>query len=533
MEELSADVVVVGFGVAGACAAIEAARDGAEVVLLDRFEGGGASRLSGGIVYAGGGTVVQRAAGVEDSVEDMYAYLRMEAGDAVSPETLRRFCERSPAMIEWLEQQGVPFDSSLCPYKTSYPSDRHYLYYSGSEAAGGYRDVARPAPRGHRVHGRGSSGGVLFAALAAAVHDSGVRVLGQTRAEELLTGEDGRVRGVACETLAGASRRARGAHRHLGDLAAKPGIYLPALSRRLHARAERIEREHARPLRVLARRGVVLAAGGFVANRAMLREHAPAHRHGLPLGTRGDDGSGLRLGTSVGGVAAKLDRVSAWRFLTPPSAFLGGLLVDERGARIGDESRYGAALGAAMIAEHGGRGWLLIDSRLRREARRQLRAQAVWFQRMQARHLLRRRSVSAPTLAGVAELAGVDPAGLESTVRAHRSAPPGRDPAGKPAEFVHPLRTPPYSLLDVSVRPSVAYPCPMLTLGGLVVDERSGAVLDADRVPVPGLYAAGRSAAGVCSNSYVSGLSLADCVFSGRRAGKRLAMRDGGRRAHE
>jgi len=40
---------------------------------------------------------------------------------------------------------------------------------------------------------------------------------------------------------------------------------------------------------------------------------------------------------------------------------------------------------------------------------------------------------------------------------------------------------------------------------------------------VPGLYAAGRSAAGLCSSSYVSGLSLADCVFSGRRAGRHAA----------
>jgi 3-oxo-5alpha-steroid 4-dehydrogenase len=40
---------------------------------------------------------------------------------------------------------------------------------------------------------------------------------------------------------------------------------------------------------------------------------------------------------------------------------------------------------------------------------------------------------------------------------------------------------------------------------------------------VPGLYAAGRSAVGLCSRSYVSGLSIADCVFSGRRAGRHAA----------
>ncbi|MDQ4008068.1 MAG: FAD-dependent oxidoreductase, partial [Actinomycetota bacterium] len=99
---LTADVVVVGFGAAGACAAIEAADAGADVVVLDRFSGGGATALSGGVVYAGGGTSVQRAAGVEDTPEAMLAYLEREVGDAARPETLRTFCEDSLAMIGWL-----------------------------------------------------------------------------------------------------------------------------------------------------------------------------------------------------------------------------------------------------------------------------------------------------------------------------------------------------------------------------------------------------------------------------------------------
>src|SRR5437899_1408941 len=123
-DELTADVVVVGFGAAGACATIEAARAGAEVVVLDRFAGGGATALSGGVVYAGGGTSVQRAAGITDTPEAMFEYLRREVDGVVSDETLRRFCDQSPDMIDWLAELGVPFRASLCPYKTSYPSNR-------------------------------------------------------------------------------------------------------------------------------------------------------------------------------------------------------------------------------------------------------------------------------------------------------------------------------------------------------------------------------------------------------------------------
>lgn len=62
-----------------------------------------------------------------------------------------------------------------------------------------------------------------------------------------------------------------------------------------------------------------------------------------------------------------------------------------------------------------------------------------------------------------------------------------------------------------------------MTLGGLVVDGTTGCVIDTDDKLFKGLYACGRNAAGVPSSSYVSGLSLADCVFSGRRAGRNIA----------
>src|SRR5215470_969430 len=98
--DVEADVVV-GFGAAGACAALEAVAAGCSVLVLDRFGGGGATALSGGVVYAGGGTPQQRAAGVTDSPEAMFAYLQNEVGDVVPAATLREFCEGSTAMLAW------------------------------------------------------------------------------------------------------------------------------------------------------------------------------------------------------------------------------------------------------------------------------------------------------------------------------------------------------------------------------------------------------------------------------------------------
>ncbi|HET7017082.1 MAG TPA: FAD-binding protein [Streptosporangiaceae bacterium] len=520
--DLEADVVVIGFGAAGACAALEAVAGGADVLVIDRFGGGGATELSGGIVYAGGGTIQQLAANVTDTPEEMLAYLRCEVGDAVSEETLAKFCVGSADLLAWLVGHGVPFQGSLCPEKTSYPTNRHYLYYSGSELS--FAGVATPAPRGHRALGRGTSGKVLYDALDLAVRASGARVVPQTRAVSLVTDADGRVVGVECQSLRGASAWARFRHRMLHESGKKPFLYAGGLGRRLHKPVARIEARRARPLRIGARRGVVIAAGGFVANRAMLREHAPAYRGGLALGTVADDGSGITLGIEAGGATKFLDHVSCWRFITPPTAFLRGIIVDSAGQRICDESRYGAAIGDALV-NHDRRGWLLADQPIIDASRRKLRSSTLWFQLLQALYLLNRARVSAVTVEEAAGMAGIDQAGLAATVAAYNenAANGTPDPLGKPADLIAELKTPPYSLIDLSIRPRPAYPAPMLTLGGLVVEESTGLVRRADGSVIEGLYAAGRSAVGLCSNSYVSGLSLADCVFSGRRAGRHAA----------
>ena len=521
----SADVVVIGFGAAGLCAAIAAREQGAEVVALDRANGGGSTALSGGIIYAGGGTAVQKQAGVSDSFEQMLTYLRLEVGDAVSPQTLESFVHGSPEMIDWLNNYGVPFDSTVCPYKTSFPNNRYYLYHSGSENAGAFRCHTPPVQRGHRVKGKGTSGKELYAPLAKSALALGVRFRPHTTVTKLVQDSSGRVTGVEAMTMNYAPPRIRRLYAGLAELSAKPGIYYPPLRRAMERRLRKLEQRYARPVRIDARRAVIICAGGFIANTEWVRRFAPQYLSGLQLGTSGDDGSGIALAQSVGAVTDRMDNISAWRFITPPSAFISAIIVDQRGQRIIDESRYGAAVGQAMVRNHDGKGWLLADAALMREARRQLVKQTLWFQRAQSAAQMSADAVKAPSLVEVAQAAGIDPDGLLATVEAHNNAVDSgaADPAGKPKEFVRRITQAPYTLLNISVRPSVINPTPMLTLGGIRVDEGTGAVVNESGAPIPGLFSAGRTATGICSNSYVSGLSLADCVFSGRRAGTHAA----------
>ena len=107
--DLEVDVAVVGFGGAGATAALQAAECGAGVLVVERFGGGGATRMSGGVLYAVGGTPLQRAAGCDDTVEEMFRYLRSETeGEAVPDEVLRQPSQRSDEDPGWVVPHAPP-----------------------------------------------------------------------------------------------------------------------------------------------------------------------------------------------------------------------------------------------------------------------------------------------------------------------------------------------------------------------------------------------------------------------------------------
>jgi 3-oxo-5alpha-steroid 4-dehydrogenase len=516
-------VLVVGFGAAGASAAIEAASAGASVIVTDRFGGGGASAKSGGVVYAGGGTRFQKAAGYDDSPDAMYEYLCKEVGDAVGETTLREFCDRSVEMIEWLEAHGVEFDSTVPPCKTSYPADGYYLYFSGNETVKEYAGKYRPAPRGHRVKGAGLSGAMLFRPLRKSVHAAGARVMLQSSVRRLVVDSSGSVIGAELWQFKKDSPAAK-RHRRLSRWAEQLFYPAPGLSDVLRRRALAVELADARPKLVRARGGVILSTGGFIFNREMVARHAPKYLSNFRLGTSGCDGSAIRLGQSVGGEASRLERVSAWRFINPPLAWARGMIVDTHGERFCNEEVYGAKLGYEMCEHHGGKAWLVIDSTIRRDAIREATFGGLWgFQSIPALVLTFAGSKRGASIEDLARRLGADSTTLRQSWQSYNDAArTGHDPLGKSQDLLRSLEAGPFYALDISVDKRV-FPCAALTLGGLLVDETDGAIRTANGSTVPGLYAAGRAAVGIASNNYVSGLALADCIWSGRRAGRSAA----------
>ena len=519
------DVLVVGFGAAGAAAAITAKEAGAKVIIAERFDGGGASTKSGGVVYAGGGTPHQVKAGYQDTPEAMFNYLRLEVGDAVSEPTLRKFCEDSRGLLSWLESIGAAFESSVPPPKTSYPKNGVYLYYSGNESVSPFADAAKPAPRGHRMNDPGMSGKALFGVLRRKVESLGIPVMTQSAAHRLITDKSGAVIGVEVWQLQPGSAAAL-EHQKLMRRAETFHNVAQGWADKLRARALALELREAKPLAIRATRGVVLTTGGFIFNRKMVTQHAPKYLMTMRLGATGCDGSGIRLGQSAGGSTGRLEKVSAWRFINPPTPWAKGIVVGPGGRRFCNEASYGARLGVEMCESQTGRAWLVLDAKLRKAAFREAFFGGLWaFQSIPAIFLM----LSAPRGRTPEELAakiGVDAAALRQTLDSYNKGArtQSNDSLGKNPAMMQALDQPPYYAFEISAH-SKTFPCPAITLGGLRVNENDGGVLDGSGHNIPGLYAAGRAAVGIASNGYVSGLSLADCLWSGRRAGAALAAK--------
>ena len=514
------DVIVVGFGVAGVSAAIEASDAGARVLALDRAWGGGASALSGGVIYAGGGTEYQKEAGFDDSPENMFNYMKHEVNGVVSDKTLRRFCETSVEMISWLEAQGCTFEGSMIPYKTSNPTDKYHLYFSGNEKAWPYSQHAIPAPRGHRQVAPGiAQGAALMANLLESARSKGVEFRPLSRVESLII-EDAAVIGVRYRTMESTGSAAQ--RYRLMRLLNKSGRlinWVPAVGERLSQVMETMWEQSAHGAEAHAK-AVILSGGGFIFNPEMRTEHAGPYGDVRPLGTAGDDGSSIQLGLSAGGVTAQMHRFTAWRFFTPPSSLVEAVSVDGSGERIANEDLYGATFGRILAEKHGGRGYLVLDSEIWKQAKGQVGWQSESIQRVQLRYLFTVGHKKANTLEGLARKIGVPADALQRTVKAYNDGfLHGNDPAHKAPEFCRPILRAPFYAIDVSLKNSEFFPVAGLTLGGLKVDEDTGGVLRADGTTVSGLYAAGRTAIGICSENYLSGNSLADGVFSGRRAG--------------
>lgn len=475
-----ADVLVVGFGAAGACAAIAAAEAGASVLVLERaWRGGGTSAESTAQLYLGGGTPLQQANGFDDDPDEMYRYLMASCGPGADAAKVRAYCDGSVDHFHWLTRHGLPFEPGFVAYEVStHPGPGQSLSFTGSERAHPFREIAKPAPRGHTVLKDGvMSGEFMMQVLMASASTAGAVVQPDSDAERLVVDRDGEVVGLVV--------RQGGARRILR-----------------------------------ARRGVVLATGGFGHDEAMLRRHAPRF-----VGTTesvgpagGDDGRGIRMGMAAGGAAIHMDAAAVTLgFAYGNRDHLRGILVNGQGQRYVNEDVYQTLHGELALLRQAGRVYLIVDDAIYRppgDDPEALMSGAVEI------------AAVAETPEALEAALGMPPLSLSHTIETYNvHAARGEDPwFHKEAIWLRALDQPPYAAIDLRVGHTLYA---LFTLGGLHT-RPCGEVLDVDGSPVPGLYAAGRTASGVPARGYDSGLSLGDGTFSGRQAGASAAARRNG-----
>ena len=462
------DVLVIGAGMGGCSAALEAVDAGATVLVIDKGGPGTCtSAMAGGHFYLGGGTAVQQATGQEDSAEEMEKYLRAVSPDA-DPEKVHLYCRDSVEHFDWVEGLGFQFERSYYPEKAVVQPGTEGLMYTGSEKAWPFSEIARPAPRGHKPPFVGDTGGGGFVIELAVkrLEQKGVEIRYDTGATTLVV-EDGAVVGAGWRRFA-----------ETGVIKAK---------------------------------AVVIAAGGFVMNEQMIDDYAPRLKalfaRGMAAGNSHDDGLGLRMGESVGGVAEHMEGAFFTSAIYPPGDTLKGIVVNKLGKRFVNEDVYHSRLAGALFEQPDQEGYLILDSETMTTPKYKFQPLVDGWETIEEME----------AALGMPEGALVE---TMTTYSEHAAA--GEDAEfHKAAEWVVPLDKGPWGAYDLT--PGKAFYAGF-TLGGLKV-SKDGEILTSEGAAVPGVYAVGATASNIAidASGYSSGTQLGEASYFGRRAGRHAA----------
>lgn len=183
------DVIVIGAGFSGMNAALEAANNGAKVMLIEKNNAvGGSIRFAGGTL-SGAGTKMQQEAGVEDSPEDFIADIERMGGGRNIPELTQKHVENAAAAVDWMDSLGADFGDRQPKQPQTYD--------------------AFEIPREHRVTGGGAAMVELVEPLLdEKVAEGNLEILLNTEVKDIII-EDGAVTGVIINDDAGTQYKAK------------------------------------------------------------------------------------------------------------------------------------------------------------------------------------------------------------------------------------------------------------------------------------------------------------------------------------
>lgn len=528
------DVLVVGSGAGGLISALVAAKRGASALVIEKSElWGGTSATSGGGIWIPNSHLAQ-AQGITDSEEAAFTYVRAQSADNVPDENIRAFIREAPKMLKWLEDNSpvrylsipytdyhaelpggkpegfrshlpLPMDGRLLgedvlTLRAASPAASLFGYINWNftettslllRAPGWWRMLAKMVARYYldlptrlftRKDRNLTLGNALVGGLGYALKQQGVEIWRRTSLAEILRDESGRVIGIAAD---------------------RNGVRMT----------------------IGARRGVILAAGGFERNAQMRSQHLAVHDPRMSGGQINNTGDAIRAAEGIGAGMRNLD--SVWwapvfsvpgeergRLCTIERALPGCIIVNQAGKRFLNEAASYHVVGSQIAANNTPEAptqpsYVIFDAAFRQKYPMGPVMPIVpdWLHPKNVRAILH----SSATLAGLARKIGVPAAALEDTVTRFNGfaqtgvdADFGRGSAAYDRFYGDPRVTPNPCLGPLLKAPFYAVPIyagDIGTNGGIVTDDKAR-VLDDDGRMISGLYAVGNNAASAMGRSY-------------------------------
>lgn len=455
------ELLVIGGGAAGMCAALEAAQLGVKVMLLDAdAKLGGATALCSGVYYAGG-TAIQEANGVTDSPDAMYEYIMTLNRGELQPDIIQTLSNHAPEGLDYLIDLG-----------TSFPVD--------NLVGGGRNRVAR----GHSCDGVGGS---IAEVLMREVAKRDIDVRLGVRIASLIK-EDGRI--VGARDTAGTDYRAGAVAITTGGFGNSKAM-IERLFPSVAQHGDRVWAVH---------EGAPFILGEGITMAEAEGANIIGHDTGLPMPTAG-------FAHNVEGVL-------------PPWI----MLVNAQGRRFMSETSAFSVSGYLINEQEGSRAFAIFDDKSLQEVSddldyldplKQNMSVPSWHKKSIEEQVEKGIVQSASTLEELAELAGIDSIGLATTVAKYNADfDAGFDSVHFKKVGHHPVRVAPF--YAVEVRSSMIG----LTGAGLEIDS-STRVLDAHGRVIPGLYAAGETTGGIVGGRYAAGgIMIAGAIVFGRILGQ-------------
>ncbi|MCU0261256.1 MAG: FAD-dependent oxidoreductase [Ilumatobacteraceae bacterium] len=509
-------VVVVGSGATGLTAALTASLRGLDVLVTEKASTyGGTSAISGGVMWL-----------PRDAESAVTTYLQHHSGDRTEPEKITAFVETAPRMLAELGETG-------CLLVEPFPSFPDYQADTPGGSAGGRSvepKVFAAAKLGREFERQRSGTALAPAGIVGTMAE--LHTLARVRSQPT---ELRKVWRVAPRTVWNKIARRRYvangvslvAQLRFGLLTRGIPLWLDTeLVELLHVDGRvtgvRVRRD-GELVDVVAAVGVILTAGGFERDASMRREYRlPVADVDATSGVDTNTGDAIKAGIAIGADVGHMDR--AWWAPTfmppgePPRICIfergkpGFVIVDARGNRYANEAQPYGTFVEAMLEAHRTTGaaipsFMVFDQRYRSRY-----PFYRWLPgRTPQRYLDNGFITRADTLAELAQAMGIDPDGLEATVeRFNQMALTGvdvdfargdqsfdryaGDSSVTPNPCLAPLAEPPFYAVRL-------HPGDLGTCGGLAVDEHAR-VIDRHGRPIPGLYAAGNTAASPLGGFY-------------------------------